>query len=49
MQGWRQVVLLGYSYGAALVIRLAAEHPDNVAGVICIGAAFPPKQATGAR
>ena len=51
MQGWRQAVLLGFSYGASLVIRLAAEHPESTSGVVCIGVGFgkPVKQLTAAR
>ena len=40
VQGHRQVVLIGYSLGAALSIRLAAEHPEHIQGVILLGVGY---------
>lgn len=36
------VVLVGYSYGGPVALRLAVDHPDRVAGVLLIGAAADP-------
>ena len=36
------VVLVGYSYGGPVALRLAADHPDRVAGLLLIGAAADP-------
>lgn len=36
------VVLVGYSYGGPMALRLAADHPNRVAGVLLIGAAVDP-------
>lgn len=36
------VVLVGYSYGGPVALRLAADHPDRVAGVLLIAAAADP-------
>lgn len=36
------VVLVGYSYGGPMALRLAADHPDRVAGLLLIGAAADP-------
>jgi polyhydroxybutyrate depolymerase len=37
----RRVYALGYSNGGAMVLRLAVQAPDLVAGVISIAASFP--------
>lgn len=36
------VVLVGYSYGGPVALRLAADHPDRVGGLLLIGAAVDP-------
>ncbi|AMY70131.1 alpha/beta fold hydrolase [Frigidibacter mobilis] len=36
------VVLVGYSYGGPMALRLAADHPGRVAGLLLIGAAADP-------
>lgn len=36
------VVLVGYSYGGPVALRLAADHPDRVKGLLLIGAAADP-------
>lgn len=40
------VFLAGHSYGGLKITRLAAEHPDRVAGLIYIDARRPPEWAT---
>ncbi|MBM3605398.1 MAG: alpha/beta fold hydrolase [Alphaproteobacteria bacterium] len=35
-------ILVGYSYGGPVALRLAADHPDRVAGILLIGAAADP-------
>lgn len=35
-------ILVGYSYGGPVALRLAADHPDRVAGVLLVGAAADP-------
>lgn len=40
-QGYKQVVLVGHSYGTYLVNRLASEQTDRVAAVVVIGAGYP--------
>jgi len=35
-------LLVGYSYGGPLALRLAVDHPDRVAGLLLIGAALDP-------
>lgn len=42
MQAQTPVVLVGYSYGGPVALRLAADHPDRVAGLLLIGAAADP-------
>jgi pimeloyl-ACP methyl ester carboxylesterase len=39
-----KVILVGYSYGGPLALRIAADHPDAVAGILLIGAAVDPGQ-----
>ncbi|HEY3502724.1 MAG TPA: alpha/beta fold hydrolase [Actinocatenispora sp.] len=34
-------ILAGWSYGAAIAVRYAAQHPDKVAGAVCIDGALP--------
>ncbi|SFY35518.1 Pimeloyl-ACP methyl ester carboxylesterase [Paracoccus pantotrophus] len=41
--GTRPAVLVGYSYGGPVALRLAADYPDRVAGVLLIGAAADPQ------
>lgn len=36
------VVVVGYSYGGPVALRLAADRPDRVAGVLLVGAAADP-------
>ena len=40
--GTRPAVLVGYSYGGPVALRLAADYPDRIAGVLLIGAAADP-------
>lgn len=40
--GQPPVTLVGYSYGGPTALRLAADHPDRVAGLLLIGAAADP-------
>lgn len=40
--GQPPVTLVGYSYGGPMALRLAADHPDRVAGLLLIGAAADP-------
>jgi pimeloyl-ACP methyl ester carboxylesterase len=37
--GINQAVLVGHSLGAAIALRLALDHPQHVAGLVCISAA----------
>jgi pimeloyl-ACP methyl ester carboxylesterase len=39
-----KVILVGYSYGGPLALRIAADHPEAVAGILLIGAAVDPGQ-----
>lgn len=39
--GLQRPILVGWSHGAAIAVRYAAQHPDKVAGVVCIDGAFP--------
>jgi lipase len=39
--GAERVVLVGHSMGAYVVARLAAEHPERVAGVVLLDAGLP--------
>lgn len=39
--GVARFVLLGHSWGGALAMAYAAEHPDRVAGLILVGSAGP--------
>lgn len=40
--GQPPVTLVGYSYGGPMALRLAADHPDRIAGLLLIGAAADP-------
>jgi pimeloyl-ACP methyl ester carboxylesterase len=40
--GVERAALVGYSDGANLFFRLAAEHPERVAAVVCIGGVYHP-------
>ncbi|MFD1913769.1 alpha/beta fold hydrolase [Halodurantibacterium flavum] len=40
--GTAPAVLVGYSYGGPVALRLAADHPDRVAAVLLIGSAADP-------
>lgn len=37
-----KTLLVGYSYGGPLALRLAVDHPDRVAGLLLVGAAIDP-------
>ena len=39
-QDWDSVLLMGHSYGGILVLRLAAEQPKRVAGVVALGIGY---------
>jgi pimeloyl-ACP methyl ester carboxylesterase len=39
--GLKRPILAGWSNGAAIAVRYAARHPDQVAGVVCIDGAMP--------
>ena len=39
--GISRPVLVGWSHGAAIAVRYAAQHPDAVSGVVCIDGAYP--------
>lgn len=41
VQSFAKVVLLGHSFGTALALKLAAEKPGRIAGLVLIGAALP--------
>jgi pimeloyl-ACP methyl ester carboxylesterase len=39
--GVERPILVGWSYGAATSVRYAAEHPDQVAGIVVVDGAYP--------
>ncbi|MEV4313807.1 alpha/beta hydrolase family protein [Actinocrispum sp. NPDC049592] len=39
--GLTRPVLVGWSHGATLAVRYAAQHPDQVAGLVLIDGAYP--------
>lgn len=41
-EGAPPAVLVGYSFGGPVALRLAADHPDRVAGLVLIGSAADP-------
>lgn len=34
-------LLVGWSHGAAVAVRYASQHPDDIAGIVCVDGAFP--------
>lgn len=36
-------VLVGYSYGGLIALQMAADHPEQVAGVLLVSSAFDPE------
>ncbi|KAK9827466.1 hypothetical protein WJX74_004109 [Apatococcus lobatus] len=38
---WDSVFVAGHSYGGPLTVRLAAEHPKRIAGILCLGFGYP--------
>lgn len=40
--GTPPAVLVGYSFGGPVALRLAADHPDRVAGLVLVGSAADP-------
>ncbi|WP_433366641.1 alpha/beta fold hydrolase [Streptosporangium sp. CA-115845] len=41
LTGTARPILVGWSYGAAVAVRYAADHPDAVTGLVLIDGAFP--------
>ena len=41
LQGYKKVIVVGHSFGTALAMRLAAEKPAHIAGVVLVGAYVP--------
>ncbi len=39
--GIERPILVGWSYGATIAVRYAAEHPEQVGGLVLIDGAFP--------
>jgi pimeloyl-ACP methyl ester carboxylesterase len=39
--GLRRHLIVGWSHGAALAVRYAAQHPDEVTGLVLVDGAFP--------
>lgn len=39
--GVKQTLLIGWSYGAAIAVRYAAQHPNRIAGLLLIDGAYP--------
>jgi pimeloyl-ACP methyl ester carboxylesterase len=37
----KRPILIGWSYGATIAVRYAAQHPDQVAGLVLIDGAYP--------
>ena len=48
LQGWDSVFVAGHSYGGPLTIRIAAEHPKRIAGILCLGSSFVPSSSRSA-
>jgi pimeloyl-ACP methyl ester carboxylesterase len=46
--GVDQLILAGWSHGAALAVRYAAEHPGAIAGLVLVDGAFPVPPPTDA-
>jgi len=44
MQDCKKVVLVGHSFGSALALRLASEHPSEVVGLVLIAPYTPAKE-----
>jgi pimeloyl-ACP methyl ester carboxylesterase len=34
---WKRAVLVGHSLGAAIALQFAISHPEEIAGIVCIG------------
>ena len=49
VQSWDSVLVVGHSYGAPLVIRLAAEHPKRIAGLVALGLGYPASPPSSVR
>lgn len=35
---WQRSILVGHSLGSAIALQFAISHPENIAGIVCIGA-----------
>lgn len=39
----RKAILVGHSYGGPVVVKMAIDHPDKIAGIILVAASVDPK------